>query len=270
MGADRRSVLAALIPALLLCAACKTEAGGETCANCVEEKCSDLAAVCAADPDCACMVDCLGIESIPGVEGCLATCGLVERPMDFIPVEECAAIACPDTGDECSTPSGYEPPDLPSGDDTSALVAHGGGGDLADCGFDADLAFDPWGGTLQLQSLDGSVCVRLERENEGAGELANVEWSLLEMRVGPLGGVSLVDDPADLCWYSSHHNLFDWAHAWTGVVRYDLSLEDEHAGDWRYSLVPYGQGPVDPAACSPTTDGSAPIGEAITLYPYTP
>jgi len=184
--------------------------------------------------------------------------------------EECAAIACPDTGDECSTPSGYEPPDLPTGDDTSALVAHGGGGDLADCGFDTGLAFDPWGGTLQLQSLDGNVCARLERGNEGAGELANVEWSLLEMRVGPLGGVSLVDDPEDLCWYSSHHNLFDWAHAWTGGARYDLSLEDEHAGEWSYSLIPYGQGPVDPAACSPTTDGSAPIGEAITLYPYAP
>jgi hypothetical protein len=270
MGPDRRSALAALLPALLLGVACKAGGGGETCADCVDEKCSDLAAICAVDPDCACMVDCLGVEAIPGVEGCLATCGLAERPADFVPVEECVAVACPDTGDECSTPSGYEPPELPRSDDTSALVAHGGGGDRADCGFDPELAYTPYGATLQLQSLDGSVCVRLVRHNEGTGALANVGWTLLELRAGPLGGVALVDAPADLCWYASHHNLFDWAHAWTGAVRYDLSLEDEHGGEWSYTLVPYEQGPVDPAACSATTDGTTPIGGPIALYPYAP
>jgi len=264
------SPLPALIPALVLCAACGAKGGGETCADCVDEKCSDLADVCAADPDCACMADCLGLEGVPGVEGCLATCGLTERPVDFIPVEECVAVSCPDS-DECSTPSDYEPPEIPSTDDTSALEAHGGGGDLADCGFDTGLAFDPWGTTLQLQSLNGQVCVRLERENVSTGDLPYIEWALLEMRAGPLGGVSLVDDPADLCWYSSHHNFFDWAHAWTGAVRYDLNLkEDDHGGPRTYALVPYAQGPVDPAACSPTTDGTEPIGGPITMYPYEP
>ncbi len=256
--------LLALIPALVL-GACS-----ETCADCVKEKCADIAAICNVDPDCACMVDCLGRRGVPGVERCLDGCGLTERPADFVPVEECVAVTCPDS-DECSTPAGYEPPLIPSTDDTSALEAHGGGGALADCGFDAALAFDPDGSTLQLESLNGNVCVRIERHNEGPGSLANTEWSLQEMAVGPPGGVSLVDAPADICWYSSHHNFFDWAHAWTGSVHYDLKLkEDDHGGPRTYALFPYEQGPLDAGTCAVRTDGTTPIGEPITMYPYDP
>lgn len=242
----------------------------ETCGDCVKEKCQDLVDICDVDPDCGCMVDCMGRKGIPGVEGCLETCGLAERPADFVPVEECVATACPDS-DECSTPAGYTPPLVPSTDDTSALDAHGGGGALADCGFDDALAFDPEGETLQLESLDGNVCARISRRDEGSGSLANTEWTLLEMQVGPLGGVSLVDAEADLCWYSSHHNFFDWAHAWDGAVHYDLKLkEDDHGGPRTYALFPYEQGPLVAGTCASTTDGTTPIGEPITMYPHDP
>jgi len=260
------STLLALIPTLLLGTACAED----TCGECVDEKCLDLADICDDDPNCACMADCLGDQGIPGVEGCLESCGLTERPADFVPLEECVAITCPDE-DECSTPNNYVPPEIPSSDDTSALEEHGGGGDLADCGFDTGIAYDHEGSTLPLESQNSNVCVRLERQDEGAGNLANTEWSLLELRAGPLGGVSLVDDPADMCWYSSHHNFFDWGHAWTGSVRYDLKLkEDDHGGPRTYALYPYGQGPVDHGACSATTDGSDPIGDPIAMYPYNP
>jgi hypothetical protein len=267
IGPARASFVVVAALCLVACAG----GGGESCGECVAEKCSDLVAYCDQDPGCACLVECLGDNGIPGVEGCLADCGLSERPPAFVPVEECVAIACPDEGDECSTPSGYEPPAIASSDDTSDLEAHGGGGDLADCGFDDGLSFDPDGPVLQLESQNGNVCVRLERENLGAGSLANTEWRLLELRAGPLGGVALVDDPADLCWYSSHHNFLDWAHAWTGAVRYDLKLrEDMHGGARTYALHAYEQGPVDPGACAPISDGATPIGDPITMYPFDP
>ncbi len=255
---------------LVAAAALAGAACAETCGDCRDEKCADLVAICDRDPDCECMERCLGDKGVPGVEGCLESCGLTERPADFIPVEECVAIACPD-GDECSTPADYVPPEIPSTDDTSALQTHGGGGSLADCGFDDGLTFDPEGSTLQLESLDGRVCARLARRDDGPGSLANTQWTLLEMQVGPLGGVSLVESADDLCWYSSHHNFFDWAHAWDGSVHYDLKLkEDDHGGPRTYALTPYEQGPVDPASCAVTTDGTTPIGEPITMHPYSP
>ena len=259
-----RNVLVPALLAALLASACT-----ETCGDCVKEKCQDLVDICDVDPDCACMVDCLGRKGIPGVERCLDTCGLAERPRDFIAVEECVAVTCPDT-DECSTPAGYEPPLIPSTDDTSALEGHGGGA-LADCGFDDGLAFDPDGATLQLESQNGNVCARISRRNEGPGSLANTEWTLLEMQVGPLGGVSLVDTEADLCWFSSHHNFFAWAHVGDGTVHYDLKLkEDAHGGARTYALFPYEQGPLEAGTCPVTTDGTTPIGEPITMYPYEP
>jgi len=262
---------AAPVALLLLLGLAGCQGDGESCGVCVDEKCADLVAYCTDDPGCACMVECLGESGIPGIEGCLGECGLDERPPAFFPVEECVAIACPDKGDECSTPGDYTPPEISSSDDTSALEDHGGGGDLADCGFDEGLAFDPDGPVLQLESQNGNVCARVERQDLGAGDLANTEWKLIELSAGPLGGVSLVDDQADLCWYSSHHNFLDWAHAWAGTVRYDLKLREyTHGGERTYALHPYEQGPVDPATCAPNTDGTTPIGDPVTMYPYDP
>jgi hypothetical protein len=258
--------VAALLSASVPLTACRDE----TCGDCRDEKCSDLVSHCNTDPDCKCMAGCLGDEGIPGVEGCLASCGLTAHPAAFVPVEECVAIACPDE-DECSTPSDYTPPEIPSADDTSALEAQGGGGDLADCSFDDSLSFDPEGPVLQLESANGNVCLRLERRDLGSGNLANTKWELLEMRVGPLGGVALVDDPADLCWYSSHHNFLDWAYVWTGSARYDLKLREyTHGGARNYALHPYEQGQVDPVSCGPSTDATEPIGDPITIYPFEP
>ena len=66
----------------------------ETCGDCRDEKCSDLVDICDDDPDCKCMSKCLGNNGVPGVEGCLDKCDLTERPLDFVAVEECVAIAC--------------------------------------------------------------------------------------------------------------------------------------------------------------------------------
>ena len=186
----------------------------ETCADCRDEKCADLVELCEQDGDCACMSGCLGEAGIDEVDQCLADCGLDVRPPGFPPLEGCVAVACPDS-DECSTPAGYEPPDDtvgvgPSTDCT--LDGDGGGasigsGEMVDCGFDTALAFDPTGEVLQLQSADGGVCVRIERRNEGRGSLANTEWTLLSLTIGPAGEVALIEQPA--CWYSSHHNFND-------------------------------------------------------------
>jgi len=246
--------------------ACGQEDG---CPECQREKCSDLVNVCEPDPDCACMSDCVAHAGIPGVSGCLDECGLTERPPAFGPLEECMATACPDSEDECSTPDDYSPPERVFSNDTT--IEGLGGGDLGDCSFDPDLTFDPEGSVLQLQSEDENLCVRLERRNDGAGGLANTNWTLLSMRVGPLGSVANVEDQAALCYYSSHHNFLDWAHAWTGTTRHDLELqEDGHNGSRLYVLHTFEQGPIDPDACAPVADGSGPIGGAIQLFPVNP
>ena len=259
-----------LLAATILAVGCSDEGGDEICAVCIEEKCSDLVDLCEPDPDCACMVDCVGQSGIPGVDGCLETCGLDYRPPNFAEVEECVADACPDTEDECSTPDGWTPPDdtVPcDGSGTGGI----GSGELPDCAFDADLTFDPDGEVLQLQSADEGVCARVERRDDGAGSLANTSWTLLRLHVGPSGEVALIDSLDDLCWYSSHHNFRDWAHAWTGTRRYDLAVrhEGEH-GDRTYLLYVYEQGPVDPAACSATSDGSMCIDGPVELFPVNP
>jgi hypothetical protein len=143
----------AVTPGLLVSAGC---GGGENdCIECQQEKCTDLVAVCDPDPDCACMADCVAKRGIPGVRSCLGDCGLSERPDAFYLLEECMATACPDS-DECSTPSGYSPPErnVPPGSTTAPGL---GGGELEDCSFDPELTFDPEGSVLQLQSADGIV-----------------------------------------------------------------------------------------------------------------
>jgi hypothetical protein len=215
------------------------------------------------------MIECVGENGIPGVDACLGTCGLEERPASFAQVEECTAVACPDTGDECSTPGDWTPPaDAVTCDGTGTGGI--GGGDLADCGFDPDLAFDSDGEVLQLSSADDGTCARIERRNDGAGSLANTEWTLLQIRVGPLGEVALVDAEPELCWYSSHHNFRDWAHAWTGTRHFDLVLKEDGHGGRTYELFAYEQGPLDAGACAPTADGAMCIDGPIELFPVNP
>ncbi len=262
------SILHALVVLLVASAGCS--GGGESCAVCVDEKCSDLVALCDTDPDCACMVDCLGESGIPGVEACLPSCGLTERPAGFYEVEACTGVACPDTGDECSTPADWTPPEQSvtcDGTGSGGL----GGGSLADCSFEPDLGFDPDGAVLQLESADQTVCARVERRDDGAGTLANTEYTLLDLRVGPLGQVAHVDSAADLCWYASHHNFRDWAHAWTGNRHFDLELEEDgHSGARSYFLFGYEQGPLDGASCAPTAEGTLCIDGPIELFPVNP
>lgn len=252
----------------LLLASCDS-GGAATCATCVEEKCADLVATCAADPACLCMVDCLGEAGIPGVEGCVGACGLSERPLAFVPVEACVATACPDTGDECSTPDGYVPPEVVICEE--APVEDIGGGALADCGFDADLPYEAEGAVLQLESEDGAVCVRVERRSEGKGALANTEWTVLDVHVGPYGAVAHVDDPGDICYYSSHHNFKDWVHVWTGSTRHGLKITEEgHGGARGYTLYSFEAGPLASQICAPEAEGTGPIGCPITLVPVAP
>lgn len=242
---------------------------GNECPACMKEKCADLFEFCEGDPDCTCMSDCMGKGGIPGIEACLESCGLSARPLGFVPLEVCVATACPDSEDECSTPDDYVPPDLTIECPGSNLGI--GGGSLPDCSIDPDLRFDQDGEVLQLESADRSVCVRLERRDDGAGSLANTQWTLLDMRVGPLAEVALVDDPADLCWYSSHHNFSDWAHVWTGTRHFDLRLaEDGHGGPRKYELYAFEQGPIAPGSCAPLADGSNCIEGPIELFPVNP
>src|SRR5262249_22023581 len=142
--------LSAFVAAVVACAPA-SEGEGETahaCAACVAEKCQDLVDACeAGDADCPCMVDCLGRESIAGVDGCAETCGLDEKPGRFLDVERCAAAACPDSGDECAVPADYEPPDDGTVLTTTDDIVDGAD---ADCGFDRALAYDPNGAVLQL------------------------------------------------------------------------------------------------------------------------
>lgn len=172
------------------------------------------------------------------------------------------------TGDDGSGDSGGT-------DATSDNGTTGGGGDLPDCGFDPGLAFDPLGDMLQLVSADESVCVRLERRDDGPdpGGDDKTLYTLLEMQVGPLGEVSSIDDQADLCWYASHHNFLDWAHGWTGNRHYDVKLKlDDHGGNRTYELHTFEEGPIDPDNCPvwAEPEASGPIGDPIELFPYDP
>lgn len=238
----------------------------QECATCLREKCADLIPRCEVDPGCACMVGCLGDNGIAGVDACLGTCSLSARPANFSEIESCAAVGCPDSGDECATPTGWTPPVQEIVCDHTGSGGLGGGG-LPDCGFDSALRFDPEGTALQLESADGNVCARLERRNDGAGSLANTRWTLIEAQVGSRGAVALVG-PSDHCWYSSHHNFRDWAHAWTGSRHYDLALKrDGHSGARTYLLYVFEQGPIDAVSCAPSADGAMCIDGPIELFP---
>ena len=235
----------------------------------MREKCADLIAICEANTDCACLVTCTGENGIPGVDACLTTCKLSARPDNWNQVEECTAVACPDPEDECATPSDWKPQPTDSCDRTgSGPLADG---TLADCAFDPTLSFDPKGSVLQLESEDGQFCLRLRREDAGAGTLANTSWTLLEMQLGPLGQVTKVDAAAELCWYSSHHNFRDWAHVSSGTRHYDLALlVDIGGGPSSYELYVYESSVSEAGVCAPGTDGSMCISGPVKLVPYQP
>lgn len=254
-----RPALIPLVLTVFILPACEDE----TCADCRDEKCADLVSYCEEDSGCGCLSDCLGDDGIPGVQGCLGKCGLEERPAAFILVEECVAVACPDS-DECDTPPGYTAPEQLGGGGEPGDIA---GGDLEDCAFDDGVSFSPDGAELQLLGADGEVCVHLRRTNQGAGNLANTSWGLDEMWVGPLGGVARVEKGADACWYSSHHNFRDFAHVWTGTRRHSLQLlEDGHGGARTYRLYTFEGGPLG-GDCPPLAEGDKPIGDVIELFP---
>ena len=245
---------------------CRTGAGASRC-DCMDEKCADLIRICQRNAACTCMSSCLGQRRVGGIQSCLTDNGLGDRPPGFAALEECVGVACPDS-DECATPAGWRPPPDVSCPGSTASIA---GGALADCGFDPALRFNPEGAVLQLQSADGTLCARVRRRNDGAGPLANTKWTLVDIRVGPVGQVGLASATTG-CWYSSHHNFRDWIHAWTGTRRFDLAVKEYgHGGMRKYELYVYEQGPVDPAAaCAAAPEGSTCIKGPILLLPVNP
>jgi hypothetical protein len=175
------------------------------CGRCLWEKaCDQFLFQCARDAGCVCMAECIGSTGVGGADGCLEPCGLTSPPPGFSQFLKLAADMCWDEG--CGR-LGESPPE-PSGSTSGGSL---GSGTEADCAFDPGLAYDPCGPVLQLQSSDGSICVRIERRDEGPGTDANTAWTLLDVRVGPLGEVCHTSDPSNLCWFSSHHNYADWA-----------------------------------------------------------
>ncbi len=243
--------------------------GKGPCSRCVGDKCCDLLQLCAVNADCLCMARCIGQASLPGVAGCLRTCGLSGSPPGFIPLAECVAVACPDR-DECSTPPNFSPPPspAPTGPATSGKI---GAGTLRDCGFDRRLKFNATGNVLQLESADKRVCVRLERRKDGPGSLANTNFTLLNVMVGSLGEVALIKTPSSMCWYASHHNFKDWAHGWAGTRHHDVEMKAMgHGGRRTYTLHTFEAGPLRAGACAPLADGSRPIGSPIELFPVNP
>jgi hypothetical protein len=210
------------------------------------------------------MAQCVGEAGLVGTDDCLTSCNLTGSPPGFFELAEDVVVMCPD-GDECSVPSGYTPPPRiePGNAPSNASIA---AGDLADCSFDANLAYDPNGEILQLEDATGDVCVRIDRRNDGNGNNANTSWTLLDMMVGPLGEVCHTAEPSDLCWYSSHHNFADWAHVSCGNRRYDIEIAlTGHGADPTYRLHVFEAQPLGDT-CAPTTDGVCPIGAPIELF----
>jgi hypothetical protein len=75
----------------------------------------------------------------------------------------------------------------------------------------------------------------------------------------------------DVCWYSSHHNFNDWAHAWSGSRHYDVKMaRTGHGAAPTFTLHVFEGGPLAGGSCAPTTEGTCPIGSAIELLPVNP
>jgi len=205
------------------------------------------------------MAECVGTSGVAGTGSCLAQCGLTTSPPGFAEWVKLAADMCWDEG--CGRL--VEPPPEPPIADGSI-----GAGTDESCFFDTSLSYDPCGPVLQLQSADGNVGVRIDRRNDGAGNDANSTWTLLDMRVGPLGEVCHTEDPAALCWYSSHHNFSDWAHVSCGNRHYSLNVADNcglhnSTPSPTFRLHTFESGPG--GTCAPTASGTCPIGAPIDL-----
>lgn len=158
-----------------------------------------------------------------------------------------------------------------SGDDG----ATGSGGDLPDCDFDPGLTFDPYGLVLQFESADENTCVRIERDDQGPGDMANTSYGLVEAQVGPLGAVSLIKDEDSKCYWSSHHNQRDIVHAWTDTRHYDVKLFlDTLSNEWTYTLYVFEKTPPKTAEeCREdfeNPDDAGQIGDPIELFPVNP
>ena len=233
------------------------------CGRCMWEKaCASFLFRCAKNADCVCMAECVSSAGVNGVEACFDQCGLTESPPGFAEWVKGASDMCWDEG--CGTLS------EPIADPTSTTGGNTGAGSEADCAFDPSLVHDPCGAVLQLQSADGSLCARIERREEGPGDDANVRWTLLDARIGPLGQVCHVDDPADFCWFSSHHNYADWVHVSCGALHYDLNIGKDcgklRRPDSTYRLHVSESEPAGDE-CAPTADGTCPVVAPIDLFP---
>jgi hypothetical protein len=234
------------------------------CGRCMWEKaCASFLFRCAHDADCVCMAECVGSAGVGGTESCLDQCGLTESPPGFAEWVKGASDMCWDEG--CGV-LGEPPPDpgAVTGGDT-------GSGTEPDCAFDTNLSYDPCGEVLQLQSEDGSFCVRIERREDGPGGDANTSWTLLDARVGPLGQVCHTDDTAGLCWFSSHHNYSDWAHVTCGDLHYDVNMAkncgvEDRSPSPTFRLHIFESAPTG-GTCAPTADGSCPVVAAMDLLP---
>jgi hypothetical protein len=91
------------------------------------------------------------------------------------------------------------------------------------------------------------------------------------MRVGALGTVSWIEDAADHCWYWSHHNFLDLAHAWTGSRHYDLAVAEEgHGGERYYELRVFEQGPLESDVCPIKSECDTPVATPLQLFPVNP
>jgi hypothetical protein len=145
---------------------------------------------------------------------------------------------------------------------------------VEDCNFDPDVSFDVLTGTtLQLESADGDMCVRIERRDDSpVPDGSALLWTPVEVWIGCPGSVAHVDTPEDLCWKVSHHNWFDAARVWTGTNRYDLSFTTTggHGGDTTYLLAVFEEGPLDPGDIYCLEDGTVPRCDPIELFPVKP
>lgn len=234
------------------------------CGRCMWEKaCPQFLFQCAHDAGCVCTAECVATAGVASTESCLGQCGLSASPPGFTEWVKLASDMCWDEGcGRLSSP----PPDPPSTSGASI-----GAGTEPDCLFDANLPYDPCGSILQLQSADGSICMRIDRRNDGPGTDFNTAWTLLDVLVGPLGEVCHTNDPGALCWFASHHNFGDWAHVSCGNRHYDLNVAS-NCGVHNTSPSPTFRLHVSESAppsggCGPTNDGVCPIGTPIDLFP---
>ena len=235
------------------------------CGDCLAEKaCARFLFQCAHDAGCVCMAECVGNNGVTDIPGCQSSCSLTAIPPGFPEWVRGATAECWDEG--CDRPAAP----LPAPTDTTTGGSIASGTD-ADCAFDSSLQYDVCSEVLQLQTADGNVCARIERRNDGAGPDANTSWTLLDVRVGPLGEVCHTDDPGSLCWFASHHNHADWAHVTCGNRHYDIDI-GFNCGD----KLPPDPPPIQlhvfeeaPASgtCAPSAAGICRVGAPIDLFP---